>query len=397
MSKKRSKSSPSRTKPRGGLSAGQRGKDGASSSDKRAREPFLSAAGVREVVESVVIAFVLAFLFRTFEAEAFVIPTGSMAPTLMGRHKDLACPECGHRFQVSASDEMNNTTGQLTGDKVVACTCPVCRYTIHLGSYNPRRQKHPSYKGDRILVAKFPYQFGDPKRWDVAVFKFPGGAKTNFIKRIVGLPNETIVISHGDLFVRPAEEEDVIRFGSPPRYAEASSVSWEELEQEFRIARKPPSKVRAMLQLVYDNDRVQPKLIETGWLARWSPMGRQDGVGGWRTSEDYRSFSTDGSAERDAWVAYRHVVPSFEDWQFLEEGSMPPDKREPLAQLITDFSAYNTDVLRPGGYVYRAQGGWQGGYQASAEGLDADIPGDGLSPLDGKQDGHNRPGGADRR
>ena len=56
-----------------------------------------SAAAIRETIESVVIAFVLAFLFRTFEAEAFVIPTGSMAPTLMGRHKDYDCPKCGYR------------------------------------------------------------------------------------------------------------------------------------------------------------------------------------------------------------------------------------------------------------------------------------------------------------
>ena len=41
-------------------------------------------AAVRETIESIVVALVLAFLFRTFEAEAFVIPTGSMAPTLMG-------------------------------------------------------------------------------------------------------------------------------------------------------------------------------------------------------------------------------------------------------------------------------------------------------------------------
>src|SRR6266516_2495426 len=60
---------------------------------------------VRETVESVVIAFVLAFLFRTFEAEAFVIPTGSMAPTLQGRHKDVDCPQCGYHYRVSASEE----------------------------------------------------------------------------------------------------------------------------------------------------------------------------------------------------------------------------------------------------------------------------------------------------
>ncbi|MGC3966264.1 MAG: hypothetical protein QM775_02485 [Pirellulales bacterium] len=43
--------------------------------------PFES---LRETFDSIAIAFILAFLFRTFEAEAFVIPTGSMALTLMG-------------------------------------------------------------------------------------------------------------------------------------------------------------------------------------------------------------------------------------------------------------------------------------------------------------------------
>ena len=62
-----------------------------------------SSHNVRETIESIVIAFVLAFLFRTFEAEAFVIPTGSMAPTLQGRHKDVECVKCGYRYRASAS------------------------------------------------------------------------------------------------------------------------------------------------------------------------------------------------------------------------------------------------------------------------------------------------------
>src|SRR6187200_609412 len=67
--------------------------------------PPVESHAIRETVESIVIAFVLAFLFRTFEAEAFVIPTGSMAPTLMGRHKDVDCPKCGYRYEVNASEE----------------------------------------------------------------------------------------------------------------------------------------------------------------------------------------------------------------------------------------------------------------------------------------------------
>ena len=43
---------------------------------------FFADPGVRETVESIVVAVMLALLFRAYEAEAFVIPTGSMAPTL---------------------------------------------------------------------------------------------------------------------------------------------------------------------------------------------------------------------------------------------------------------------------------------------------------------------------
>ena len=59
----------------------------------------------RETVESIVVAVILAFLFRAFVAEAFVIPTGSMASTLMGRHIDVTCNECGFRYSCGASSE----------------------------------------------------------------------------------------------------------------------------------------------------------------------------------------------------------------------------------------------------------------------------------------------------
>src|SRR5438067_10288569 len=80
--------------------------------------------GWRETVESVAMAVILALLFRGFVAEAFVIPTGSMAPTLDGRHKDLRCPKCGEWYQVSCSPEQNQD-GSATGDHVVNGTCAI--------------------------------------------------------------------------------------------------------------------------------------------------------------------------------------------------------------------------------------------------------------------------------
>src|SRR5882757_7792180 len=96
---------------------------------KSAPAPSVQTHAIRETVESIVIAFVLAFLFRTFEAEAFVIPTGSMAPTLMGRHKDVVCPKCGYRYEVSASEEESEDPRRQTVD-CIAGMCPMCKYVM---------------------------------------------------------------------------------------------------------------------------------------------------------------------------------------------------------------------------------------------------------------------------
>ena len=68
----------------------------------------------------------------------------------------------------------------------------MCRFTADLTPDNPQNSRIRRYDGDRILVAKFPYEFANPKRWDVIVFKYPDDATMNYIKRLVGLPGETI-------------------------------------------------------------------------------------------------------------------------------------------------------------------------------------------------------------
>jgi len=281
-----------------------------------------SSAAIRETIESVVVAFVLAFLFRTFEAEAFVIPTGSMAPTLMGRHKDLEqCPKCGYAFQVSASEEVDSNSGEEkreeAGFSIVKCVCPMCRFPMDVGENNPLGEDYPSYKGDRILVSKFAYQFADPERWDVAVFKYPGGAKTNFIKRLVGLPGETIRIENGDIFHRPTDEP----------------------EGRFTIARKPPEKLLAMLQPVFDND-VMPEILKYGWMPRWQADGSAEG---WLT-DDSRSFRTDGTVSADAWIRYRHLVPTPWQWSEVTDQAGQPSTPPVGPQLISDFNPYNTGL-----------------------------------------------------
>jgi signal peptidase I len=198
---------------------------------------------------------------------------------------------------------------------------------MYLGPDNLRGKEDPSYKGDRILVGKFPYDFSDPERWDVAVFKYPGGAETNFIKRVVGLPEETVKIGHGDILTK------------------------REGENEFNIARKPAAKLEAMLQPVYDNDHVVPEIIQQGWPARWNPApAPADAAGQWKSSDDFRAFRTDGSAQGEVWLRYQHFVPSFQDWDHLLRGGVVP-AGEVRPQLITDFSGYNTHKDADSGYL----------------------------------------------
>ncbi len=55
---------------------------------------------VIDTLQSLIVAFVLAMTFRGFVAEGFVIPTGSMAPTLLGQHKRLHSEHTGWTFPV---------------------------------------------------------------------------------------------------------------------------------------------------------------------------------------------------------------------------------------------------------------------------------------------------------
>ena len=56
---------------------------------------------IKETFESIIIAFILAFVFRAYVVEAFVIPTGSMAPTLLGAHHRAECDQCGYQFKIN--------------------------------------------------------------------------------------------------------------------------------------------------------------------------------------------------------------------------------------------------------------------------------------------------------
>jgi len=285
---------------------------------KTAPDKPRSQDSVRETFESIVVAFVLAFLFRTFIAEAFVIPTGSMAPTLFGRHKDVQCPQCGYDYEVSASHELDQD-GNMLLRRITRGACPNCRFATNIKDL-------PVFKGDRILVNKFPYELGEPQRWDVCVFKYPEIPERNYIKRLIGLPGEAIRLSRGDVYAQRGED---------PRY---------------HILRKDDPNKQAAIQILVFDDRHPPrKLLEQGWPERWAAMqpgGGPAAIAGWTDhpegcAADAENRTYKLSTDETAWLRYRHFVPTQVDWEGLAEG-LPPNPH-PRPQLITDFYGYNAD------------------------------------------------------
>jgi len=269
----------------------------------------------RETIESIVVAFVLAFLFRTFEAEAFVIPTGSMAPTLYGQHRDVTCTKCGTRFAVGVSSTPATDAEVRDGNIVpgyrshfAICPNANCRYPNNV-------LEMEMFAGDRILVNKFPYEFKEPQRWDVVVFKFPESARTNYIKRLAGLPGEELKIEGGDIKVRP--------LGS---------------SEPYRIARKTPEKQRRLQLLVHDNDHPARELLEAGWPESWDNAATT----AWVADSEARTFKVapdPADPGKPHWLRYSHYVPKSADWNQLRDGKSLDGRAKP--QWIKDFYAYN--------------------------------------------------------
>jgi signal peptidase I len=106
---------------------------------------------VREYVEAILIALVLAVFIRTFVVQAFKIPSGSMIPTL------------------------------LIGDHIL-----VSKFIY--GIKNPL--------GGSVIVP-----VREPSRNDIVVFKYPLNPAQDFIKRVIGLPGDTVEIINKKVYI----------------------------------------------------------------------------------------------------------------------------------------------------------------------------------------------------
>ena len=67
---------------------------------------------------------------------------------------------------------------------------------------------------DRVIGSRLSYLFADPERWDIVIFHYPDNEKVYFVKRVIGLPGDTVDIYGGHVYLNGSQEplmEEYIR------------------------------------------------------------------------------------------------------------------------------------------------------------------------------------------
>ncbi len=126
---------------------------------------------IREYVEAFGVALVLAIILRTFFIQAYKIPSGSMEPTL------------------------------LIGDHIIV-------NKLGYGLRMPDSVFGFTPFSDEIPYGKYLFQLEPVHRGDVVVFVFPEDRTKDFIKRVIGIPGDTVEIKGGILYLNGARVPD---------------------------------------------------------------------------------------------------------------------------------------------------------------------------------------------
>ncbi len=257
---------------------------------------------LRWTLEAAVLSAIGAALFSTCCIEGLIVPivvsSGSMAPALLGPHRIAECPNCGMSFAYDA---------EVASDAVLAATCPNCGHQ----ALPLRAQPSP---GDRLFIDRATFAIRAPRRWEIALFRCPDCANDYCVKRIVGLPGETIDIREGDVYV------------------------------DGQIARKTLAEQRAMAILVHDT--------------KWAGARRQPAVSvaepGSGTSEK-RPKAASSSLSLWERAGVRAVPPirwqSDSGWRATETGYTSDQSPTPLwlefsGGPVRDEDAYNPQSSR---------------------------------------------------
>jgi signal peptidase I len=145
-------------------------------------------ASFRALVETGIYVALTFLVLQTWLIDGLIAPCrvagGSMADALLGEHRDVACADCGFRFFCDG-------TAERASDRAA---CPNCGYINSVESL-------PILRGDRVLIDRAAFHFRHPRRWEMAAFRHPRESGKTVLKRVVGLPGESVQILGGDIYI----------------------------------------------------------------------------------------------------------------------------------------------------------------------------------------------------
>ncbi|MEO8377082.1 MAG: S26 family signal peptidase [Candidatus Sumerlaeota bacterium] len=158
---------------------------------------------VRGYADAIVFAFMLAMFIRSYVFELFMIPTGSMTPTLIGDKEGFVS------FSDYDGDGLDDVIYSFANINYLQIFLmnkdKTTKDMVYLDRPLPgilaSVRKASKHRTDMIVVSKFAYWFRTPNRGEIAVFKVPDRPERGrafdpqtpvFIKRVMGLPGEKI-------------------------------------------------------------------------------------------------------------------------------------------------------------------------------------------------------------
>ncbi|MCH2201535.1 MAG: S26 family signal peptidase [Fuerstiella sp.] len=154
--------------------------------------------GFRSMAELTICFVITVSVLRGFFLEGYLVSTGSMAPMLLGFHKRVECPSCQYAFACGVRFDQSVDGSVAAGRSSVGeayASCPNC------GQIDIDIVPVPRNHGDQLLVHKNVFDFRRPRRWEPVVFCNPESPSEAYVKRVVGLPGEQLLVMDGDVFI----------------------------------------------------------------------------------------------------------------------------------------------------------------------------------------------------
>lgn len=137
------------------------------------------------------------------------IARGGAAPESDVPASTAGSPEGGEAREAGKSRPLQSIIDLLHDLAIAVLVCVLLiTYVVQAFKVQGTSMSPELLDGERILVNKFLYRLTDIERGDVVVFWYPDDPELSFIKRVVGLPGETVEVRDGDVYVDGARLDE---------------------------------------------------------------------------------------------------------------------------------------------------------------------------------------------